>query len=231
MEELKASCAVLGFKPVVPNFPNGLECVKPSQRAESGGQEYPGAWRDKVHELAEVFDAEQPDLILFPHAEDFHETHVGTNLLAIDALNAHLQRHRRQVMCAETEYWRPMEKPNLLVGVSAEVEAALVMAVAEHGGEVRRNAYHIHHPARLIDNARRGAEVVGGSGAPSCRFQFAELYRIFHITAGSAVVPGGGPPGPGRFCAGWGAERGIVIGPSEKLSLARLRELFPTGLS
>ena len=52
------------------------------------------------------------------------------------------------------------------------------MAVAEHGGEVKRNPYHVFLPARLIDNVRRGAEVVGGQGAHGCDFTFGELYRV-----------------------------------------------------
>ena len=45
-------------------------------------------------------------------------------------------------------------------------------------GEVARNAYHLRLPAWMIDNVRRGAELVGGQGGTAPRFAFATLYRL-----------------------------------------------------
>jgi len=78
-----------------------------------------------------------------------------------------------------------MEKPNLMVGITSPDVAALIMAVAEHGGEVRRNPYHLRHPARMMDNVRRGSEIIKGEGASAEAFMFAELYCLSSITNGA----------------------------------------------
>jgi hypothetical protein len=104
-----------------------------------------------------------------------------------------------------------MSNPNLMIGVTPEAEAVLVMAVAEHGGEVGRNPYHVTHPARLIDNVRRGSEVVRGSGAPAVKFQFGELYRISPAAAEQDA----------QSLAG-----GLIVGPQETLTMSTLREKF-----
>ena len=71
-----------------------------------------------------------------------------------------------------------MRAPNLMVGLSSEVLARLLTATAEHGGEVARNPYHLTLPTRLMDNVRRGSEVMGTFGVGANPFLFAELYRI-----------------------------------------------------
>jgi hypothetical protein len=47
-----------------------------------------------------------------------------------------------------------------------------------HAGEVRRNPYHARLPAWMLDNVRRGAELVGGRGAKAPDFTFATIYRL-----------------------------------------------------
>jgi len=85
---------------------------------------------------------------------------------------------RKTILLVETEYWREMQNPNLMVGLTPELVAIQLMAVAEHGGEVARNPYHLRQPARLINNVRRGSEVVVGAGAAGSGLEFAELYRL-----------------------------------------------------
>jgi hypothetical protein len=46
-----------------------------------------------------------------------------------------------------------------------------------HVEEVKRNPYHLRLPAWLMDNVRRGAELVGGQGGAAPDFIFATLYR------------------------------------------------------
>jgi N-acetylglucosamine malate deacetylase 1 len=206
LSEVQASCNVLGFGLVVPDYPNGLDGVTCEDREDRGN------WTENVQELATIIDTEQPDLILFPHEDDFHPTHVGTHFLALDALDTHLSRSPdKSVMLAMTEYWHQMLKPNLMVGLTAEHEAVLVMAVAEHGGEVTRNPYHIQHPARLIDNVRRGSELVGIPGDPACKFQFAELYRVALKKGNDEIVA---------------RRQGIIASPSEHLNLEVLSDMF-----
>jgi hypothetical protein len=45
-------------------------------------------------------------------------------------------------------------------------------------GEVQRNPYHLLLPAWMMDNVRRGAELVGGQGQAAPDFTFATLYRL-----------------------------------------------------
>jgi len=56
--------------------------------------------------------------------------------------------------------------------------ADLLAALSFHVKEVRRNPYHLRMPAWLIDNVRRGAELVGGQGGAAPDFTFATLYRV-----------------------------------------------------
>jgi N-acetylglucosamine malate deacetylase 1 len=101
----------------------------------------------------------------------------------LDALKA-----ARGVQCylVETEFWGQMQTPNLMVELSAEVAADLMAATSFHVGEVRRNPYHLLFPAWLMDNVRRGAELVGGQGGAAPAFLFAQLFRLRRWT-GSQV--------------------------------------------
>ncbi len=56
--------------------------------------------------------------------------------------------------------------------------ADLVAALSLHAGEVRRNPYHLRLPAWMVDNVRRGGELVGSQGGEPPPFTFATLYRL-----------------------------------------------------
>jgi hypothetical protein len=71
-----------------------------------------------------------------------------------------------------------MKNPNLLVESNIEDVADLVAALACHVGEMRRNPFHARLPAWMIDNVRRGAEIVGVAGAASPDFTFGTIYRL-----------------------------------------------------
>ena len=115
-------------------------------------------------------------MIFIPHEHDGHETHIGTHFLALDALKTLPRDFKCHVV--ETEFWGPMAEPNLLVESSTKDVADLVAALACHIGEVRRNAYHARLPAWMMDNVRRGAELVGGQGEVAPDFAFATIYRL-----------------------------------------------------
>lgn len=172
--ELESSCNVLGFSMVVPNHPHGLDGIAPDSRTRHDRD-----WRNNVDSLAQIFDSQLPDLVFLPHADDYHPTHIGTHYLVLDAVRIHLQRTKRaELLLVETEFWHPMREPNLLLGLSPQVLARLLMATAEHRGEVERNPYHLTLPARLMDNVRRGSEVLGNFGRKANPFLFGELYRL-----------------------------------------------------
>jgi N-acetylglucosamine malate deacetylase 1 len=78
----------------------------------------------------------------------------------------------------ETEFWGAMDDPNLMVESSVRDVSDLITALSFHAGEVRRNPYHLRMPAWLMDNVRRGGELVGGQGAAAPDFTFATLYRL-----------------------------------------------------
>lgn len=184
LRELESSCRALDFQVIVANHPNGLDSVTLDARGDSLG------WAKKVSVLAEIFACEQPTIIFLPHEQDFHPTHIGTHHLVLDALLSHRRSWSRSpVMLIETEYWRELPNPNLMVGLSPFMEAILVMAAAEHGGEVARNPYHIFHPARMMDNVRRGSEIIGKPGSMGANLYFAELYRVSFITEQRLTLP------------------------------------------
>jgi N-acetylglucosamine malate deacetylase 1 len=205
--ELESACRVLGFDLVIPSARNsspsaGLDCVNPAAREAE-----PEEWARSVQALAVVLDHEQPQAVFTPHANDFNRTHIGTHQLVLDALDVHLSRRPdASVVLIETEYWRELAEPNLMVAVTPEIAAIQLTAAAEHGGEMARTPFHVLHPCRLLNNARRGSEVVGGQGQPAQPFAFAELYRVSFRRGSEAISarPGGRilPPS-GRATLDW----------------------------
>jgi hypothetical protein len=65
-----------------------------------------------------------------------------------------------------------------MVELTPQHLANLITALTFHVGEVQRNPYHLTLPAWMIDNVRRGTELVGGQGGASPDFTFATLYRL-----------------------------------------------------
>jgi LmbE family N-acetylglucosaminyl deacetylase len=210
--ELESAHQVLGFDLFIPTepgaaAPDGFEDVHLSAR-----NSHPQAWEKRVATLAEFFEIAQPEAVLAPHEEDFNSTHIGTNYLVRDALDVYLSRHlESDVLFIETEFWHQVTDANLMVGLTPEHAAIQIVAAAEHGGEMKRMPYHVLHPCRLMDNVRRGSEVVGGQGAAVQPFAFAELYRV-SFRRGREVIG----PTPGSH----------ILPPSEKATLDWLRNEF-----
>jgi LmbE family N-acetylglucosaminyl deacetylase len=170
MEEMHAACRFLGFEQL--SSPrSSLSRVSARTRAES-----PDAWAETVAQVQQAIAYHRASVIIMPHADDYHDTHTGTNLLVVDALRAQGRGFTCRIV--ETEFWRPMAEPNLLVESSPADVADLVAAVSFHRGEVARNPYHLRLPAWMADNVRRGSELVGGQGEAAPDFHFATLYRV-----------------------------------------------------
>jgi len=170
MQELKNCCDCIGFT-LVPTAPCGLEKVNLKAREQEQAH-----WANSVDVIAGILAEHQPRVILFPHDLDWNSTHLGTHFLVLDAL-----RHQpSDFSChtVETEFWGQMPSPNLMVELSPQHVADLITALTFHIGEVRRNPYHLCLPAWMIDNVRRGAELVGGQGGAAPDFTFATLYRL-----------------------------------------------------
>jgi LmbE family N-acetylglucosaminyl deacetylase len=128
----------------------------------------------------------QPAFIFLPHAMDWNSTHLRVHHAVMEALASMPPDFSCRVV--ETEFWGAMDDPNVMVEGDSVTVADLVAATALHTGEVVRNPYHLHLPAWMQDNVRRGAERIGGQGSAAPDFDFATLYRI-RSWQGGALVP------------------------------------------
>ena len=170
LKELKHCCECIGFDLEQP-VPGGLEKVNPKARLQE-----PEHWAKSVKSVADILDRHRPLAILFPHDRDWNSTHVGTHFLVMDAIRSLPSSFN--CFTVETEFWGQNASPNLMVELSVQHVADLITALSFHVGEVQRNPYHLTLPAWMIDNVRRGAELVGGQGGPAPDFAFATLYRL-----------------------------------------------------
>lgn len=170
LEEMRSACHFLGFE-LISTRPNGLAGINPRTREGK-----PGAWEDAVVLIAQIITYHRASVLFLPHDQDFNSTHLGTHHLVVDALRTLGPGFRCKVV--ETEYWRPMADPNLMVESSPGEVADLVAALSFHRGEVARNPYHLTLPMWMADNVRRGGELVGGQGTAAPEFHFATLYRL-----------------------------------------------------
>ena len=178
VRELTNACSHLGFGLIVPRR-KGLDHITPSTPRKN-----PEYWTEAVNVVRHILQDCQPRAIFLPHELDGHSTHSGTHLLVMDALRT--MPSPFQCFVVETEYWAPMQKPNLLVEVRANDLGDLVTALSCHTGEVKRNPYHLRLPAWMMDNVRR-AEAVAGHGAAAPQFSFATIYRLHQWKHGRFV--------------------------------------------
>lgn len=170
LAELRQACRQLGFGLEL-IAPEGLEGVTPQSR-----QADPARWQRMVQQVAQLLTRHQPRVLFCPHDRDSHATHSGTHYLVLDALREVAPSWDCHVI--ETEFWAPMEDPNLMVEVSPELLADLIAATTCHRGEIERNPYHLRLPAWMMDNVRRGTELIAGFGTAAPPFLFAQLFRL-----------------------------------------------------
>jgi len=174
--ELQNACNYLGFG-LQTTVPNGLERVTARTR-----QSDPAHWSAMGKVILDILSKHQPRVILFPHERDWNGTHIGVHHLVMDALKQ--MPASFECFTVETEFWGAMDDPNLAVEISETDLADLIAATSFHVGEVKRNPYHLVLPAWMMDNVRRGAELVGGQGGAAPEFTFAALYRLQKWSSG-----------------------------------------------
>lgn len=170
LAELKACCDCIGFG-LLQTAPNGLEKINVKTREQD-----PVHWAASVKVIAEILAKQQPQAILVPHDNDWNSSHIGTHYLVMDALKTLPASFSCYVV--ETEFWGAMASPNLMVEISAQDLGDLITALTFHVGEVQRNPYHLSLPAWMIDNVRRGSELVCGQGGVAPDYVFSTLYRL-----------------------------------------------------
>ena len=170
LHEMQGACDYLSFG-LIPTCPNGLLNINPKGREGN-----PAEWAKAVAIIANLITEHRPSILFFPHDQDWNSTHIGTHFLVTDALKTLGPDYTCQIV--ETEFWRAMTAPNLVIESSPDEVADLVAAISFHEGEVVRNPYHLTLPAWMSDNVRRGGEIVGGQGGTAPTFPFATLYRL-----------------------------------------------------
>lgn len=170
LHELKGACNYIGFG-LVTTGPSGLDGVNPRTRTQD-----PGHWSAGVKTIVSILEHHFPRVIMFPHEHDWNSTHIGTYFLVMDALKQ--MPADFETFLVETEFWGQMTDPNLMLEISAQDLTDMICALTFHVGEVQRNPYHLLLPAWMLDNVRRGAELVGGQAAVAPDFTFAALNRL-----------------------------------------------------
>ncbi|HOX55735.1 MAG TPA: PIG-L family deacetylase [Candidatus Paceibacterota bacterium] len=179
LRELQNACKYIGFN-LVTTAPNGLEKINPKAREQD-----PQHWAACVKIIKGIIEQHQPKVVLCPHDRDWNSTHIGTHYLVMDALKQMPASFACHIV--ETEFWGAMTDPNLMVEISAEDLAVMMAATSFHVGEVGRNPYHLLLPPWMMDNVRRGGEVVGGQGGAAPDYTFAVLYRLRKWSQGQAT--------------------------------------------
>lgn len=181
LRELQNACRYLGFG-LVTTGPSGLERINLKAREQD-----PARWAAGVNIIATIIEAHRPKVVLCPHERDWNSTHIGTHFLVMDALRQMGSAFECHVV--ETEFWGAMDDPNLMLEISPAHLGDLITATTFHVGEVARNPYHLLLPAWMMDNIRRGSELVGGQGGAAPNFAFAVLCRIRSWSQGRLSKP------------------------------------------
>jgi len=179
LRELQNACNYIGFTLVI-TAPNGLEKITPKAREQD-----PKHWEGCVKVIKDIIEQHQPKVVMCPHDRDWNGTHIGTHYLVLDAL----KQMPASFSCylVESEFWGAMTDPNLMVEIGAEDLADMIAATTFHVEEVNRNPYHLLLPPWMMDNVRRGGEVVGGQGGAAPDYPFAALYRLRKWSQGQAT--------------------------------------------
>lgn len=178
-KELQGACQFLGLG-LMATGPSGLEKVNPKTRTQD-----PGYWAKSVAVIADILKRTQPKVVMFPHERDWNSTHIGTHYLVMDALATMPKEFECHLV--ETEFWGQMDDPNLMLELSEQDVADMVAALTFHIGEIARNPYHLSLPPWMMDNVRRGGELVGGQGGAAPDYAFAVLNRWRKWVGGQAT--------------------------------------------
>ena len=130
-----------------------------------------------VSEVLDAITQFKPQVIFSPHADDGHPVHIETHHMVRECIGRYLKLHAQEkILWVQTEFWRDMKGPNTLIPYTTEQVITLGEALIEHIGEVSRNPYHLRLPAWMMDQVRKGSELVGGAGSAANPATFGQVY-------------------------------------------------------
>lgn len=138
-----------------------------------------GSIEDGIN-LKDTLKEYSPSSIFLPHGLDQHKTHIKCHYQCLEELTAY--QYTGNLFF--TEFWHPNLKPNLMIEISTNQVIQLAKSLLCHEGEIKRNPYHLRLPAWLMDNSRRGSEIIGGLGAEASDILFSELYEVKKMELG-----------------------------------------------
>lgn len=124
--------------------------------------------------LEDIISELKPQLVIFPHADDGHLTHSKAHM----TIYTLLKKMHYTGLIALTEFWFPNRSANLLLEVSFEECTQLMHALSYHVGEIKRNPYHLRLPFWMMDNTRRGSELILGNQAHTSNIFLSNLYQL-----------------------------------------------------
>ncbi|MEW6428580.1 MAG: PIG-L family deacetylase [Thermodesulfobacteriota bacterium] len=201
--EAAASSRLSGFEVLLAAEPEGLDRLSLRELREDRPR-----FESMVDLVASRLTDLRPDLVVYPHPHDGHPTHEAVAAIVTEALRRRAQAGAAAILAVQTECWRQLQQPNLLVGAGAGDVGRLCAAIAAHAGEVARHPYHRRQPVRMLENAFRGSELVRGFGSGGESPLFGELYRL-------GIFDG----------AGFAAAAAAMLPASTRISLGSLRAL------
>lgn len=124
--------------------------------------------KDIANSLREL----EPDLIICPHLNDNHYIHKESSSI----VHKVLKNIKYYGTFIENEYWSEIDNPNLLIEFSSDTVSIAMDALSKHIEEVARNPYHLTMPHWMINNSRRGSEIVQNHIQPN-QIGLSQLYR------------------------------------------------------
>lgn len=135
---------------------------------------------NQLDSLVKIIEQHQIALLISPHSNDGHQTHIATHDLCLAVMTA-LGKQNKTIHWAHTEYWATISfnanfKPQcLLVSLTADDVITIGKALMAHQGEITRNPFHLRLPSFYQEQVRRGSEIMNyGDQAP--HYVFGQIY-------------------------------------------------------
>jgi len=134
----------------------------------------------KETEVHRAIEEINPKIIICPHLNDNHKTHIKTS----KTIHKILKNTLYSGFLIENEYWSQILEPNLFVEFDKMTVLTAMEAISKHRGEIKRNPYHLTFPSWLIDTTRRASEMINGHKNTNQAF-FGQLYNLSEFDGGN----------------------------------------------